>query len=215
MTAGRTLAAPLLAALVFLGTPGIHARAATPAAPAIGATATYRWTSARTHPVAVLVRELGAGGQVSWSVAQEMAAPPPLFVTYGIVRGDQRTYTLQIVTHERADGPPLSVTQVTVDRRTGKAVRSVIQRPRGIIATPESGVRPLREADVRAGRPDDVMVPAGQFAAVRGTLGDAEVWVSDRVTAFGLVKAVSPSGALELVRSAETGAEDLLGRRAP
>lgn len=188
----------------------IGAFAQAPAAPTVGASATYRWTSALTQPVSVLVQQPGPGGQVTWSLAEERAAPGPVFVTYSVVRGDRRSYTLQIVTHREAGGPPLSITQVTVDRRSGKALRSVIQRPKGVVATPESGLRPLREAAVAQGTREDVAVPAGRFAAVRGKVQDAEVWVSDQVPALGLVKAVWPSGTLELVSSAASGAKDLL-----
>jgi hypothetical protein len=142
-------------------------------------------------------------------------APRPLFVTYSIVRGNPTTYTLQIVTHERVDGPPLSVTQVTVNRRSGRAVRSVIQSPKGVVATPESGLRPIQEGDVEGGRPEDVVVPAGRFSAVRGSVREADAWVSDQVPPLGLVKAVWPSGTLDLVESTATGARDLMGSRRP
>lgn len=187
--------------------------AAAQPAPVVGASATYRWTSSVTGPAPVLIQTRDAGGQTTWSVAEEPTVPPPLLVTYGIVRGDARTYTLQIVTQQQPDGPPLSITQVTVDRRSGKATRSVIQRPKGLIATPESGLRPLREAAVPGGVREEVSVPAGRFTAVRGSVQDAQVWVSDQVPALGLVKGVWPSGTLELVQSASAGAKDLLAAR--
>ena len=56
---------------------------------------------------------------------------------------------LQIVTRPTADGTPLSVTQVTVDRASGKALKSVIKDKKGVIPTPESGLRPLRQAGVQ------------------------------------------------------------------
>jgi len=136
------------------------AGAAQPAGPAVGTWATYRWTSSIRQDVAVLVRQAGPGGQVSWSVARESAAPAPVFVTYGIVQGDARSYTLQIVTHETLDGPPLSVTQVRVDRASGKALRSVIQAPKGPIATPESGLRPFRQGDVKGNSPPNRRLPS-------------------------------------------------------
>jgi hypothetical protein len=178
--------------------------------PAIGSQATYRWTSTVSQPVTVLVQERDASGQVKWSAVEERAALPPIFVTYAVVRGDGKTYTLQIVTHEQLDGAPLSITQVTVDRASGKAVRSIIRRPKGLIDTPESGLRPMREAGVPQGTREQVTVPAGAFAAVRGTVQGTQVWVSDQVPALGLVRAVGPSGTLELVRSAPGGARDLL-----
>ncbi|MGZ7246603.1 hypothetical protein ACXWO4_11135, partial [Streptococcus pyogenes] len=60
------------------------------------------------------------------------------------------------------------------------------------------------------GRREEVTVPAGRFQAVSGTVEGAQVWVSDQVPALGLVKAVWPAGTLELVRSAASGATDLL-----
>lgn len=195
---GLALALPLVAS------------AQAPAGPTVGASATYRWTSALTQPVSVIVGQRGAGGQVTWSVTEERAAPGPVFVTYSVARGDRRSYTLQILTHEAPDGRPLSITQVTVDRRSGKALRSVIQRPKGVARTHESGLRPMREAAVTPGTREEIIVPAGRFAVVRGKVGDAEVWVSDQVPALGLVRAVWPSGTLELVGSAASGAKDLL-----
>jgi len=180
----------------------------------VGATATYRWTSARMQPVPVLIRDTVSGGEAKWSVADQAMPPPPLFVTYGIVRGDRTTYTLQIVTRERLDGQPLSVTQVTVNRRSGHAVRSVIQSPKGFVATPESGLRPLRESEVEGALREEVVVPAGRFSTARGSVWDAQVWVSDQVPPLGLVRAVWPSsGTLDLVQSATTGAQDLMGPR--
>ena len=177
--------------------------------PAVGAWATYEWRSSSKVEVPILVRQPQAGGQEVWSVEREMQAPPPVFVTYSIVRGDARSYVLQIVTRPALDGPTLSVTQVTVDRASGKALKAVIQRPRGTIATPESGLRPFRQAAV-TGSPEEVAVLAGRFSAVRASHRDGTVWVSDRVPAMGLVKAAFAGGQLELVQSGTTGARDLL-----
>ena len=195
--------------VLILALAAVTAEGAGPSAPKVGSWAVYAWTSTLAQPTIVLVQQPGPGGQVTWSVAQESSPPAPIFVTYGVVRADTRTYTLQIVTQEQKDGPPLSITQVTVDQKSGKSVRSVIQRPKGLIETPESALRPLREADVKGAR-EEVTVKAGRFPAVRGTAQGAEVWVSDRVVSLGLVKAVWPSGTMELVESAESGAKDLL-----
>lgn len=199
----RTVALALLAAAT------VPAAAATAPGPAVGAWATYRWTSTLAREMPVLVREERPGGQVAWSVTQESTPPPPIFVTYAIVRGDARTYTLQIVTQESLEGAPLSVTQITIDRASGKAVRSVIQRPKGVIATPESGLRPFRQSAVK-GTEEPVAVPAGRFSAVRASYRDGTVWVSDQAPALGLVKATFATGTLELVRSGSSGAKDLL-----
>jgi hypothetical protein len=182
-----------------------------PAGPAVGASASYRWTSSITQPVTVLVEERpSAGAPAKWSVVQERAAPQPVYVTYSVVRADRATYTIQIVTRERLEGTPLSVTHVTVNRASGKAVRSLTRTPTGPKPTPESGLRPVSERAVPQGRRDEVTVPAGRFEAVQGKLGPADVWVSDRVPPLGLVKGVWPQGTLELVESARTGARDLL-----
>ncbi|HEV8676098.1 MAG TPA: hypothetical protein VGX21_18850 [Methylomirabilota bacterium] len=201
--------AATLVSLVTLTALLAAAGAATPAGPAVGAWATYQWTSSLREDVPVLVRQDSQGGRTTWSVARETMPPAPLFVTYAIVRADAKTYTMQITTHATPEGPPLSVTQVRVDRASGKALRSVIQRPKGVIDTPESGLRPFRQASVK-GTEETAAVPAGRFPAVRAPYQDGTVWVSDQVPALGLVKATFPSGTLELVRSGTAGAKDLL-----
>ncbi len=178
--------------------------------PAVGAWASYRWTSTLSQTVPVLVQQTGAGGRVAWSVSQESVTPGPLVVTYGVVRADRGSYTLQIVTQVGPDAPPLSVTQVTVDRASGKARRSVIRGPKGPVATPESVLRPFREAAVAQGRREEVVVPAGRLTAAHGTALGAEVWVADTVPVLALVKAVWRDGMLELVSSGQSGAKDLL-----
>jgi len=97
-----------------------------------------------------------------------------------------------------------------VARTSGKAVRSVIQGAKRPVATPESGLRPIREADVAQARREEVTVPAGRFSAVHGAAQGAEVWVSDQVPVLGLVKGVWREGTMELVASAPSGAQDLL-----
>jgi hypothetical protein len=126
-----------------------------------------------------------------------------------VVRGDPKSYVLQIVTRPTADGPPLSVTQVTVDRASGKTLKSVIRDKKGIIPTPESGLRPLRQAGVQ-GTSEEVTVPAGRFTAIKAPHRNGTVWVSDQVPALGVVKGVFPDGQLELVKRGTTGAQDLL-----
>jgi hypothetical protein len=195
---------PLLALALALA-----AGAASPSAPAVGSWAAYQWTSSVTHDVPILVRQEGADGRVTWSVSRESTAPPPIFVTYGIVGGDAKTYTLQIVTSRAVDGPPLSVSQLRVDRVSGKAIRSVTRTPKGVAPTPDDPLRPFRPGDLK-GTSESVSVPAGQFTAVRALYRDGTVWVSDQVPATGLVKATFPSGTLELVRSGPAGTKDLL-----
>ncbi|PYM61416.1 MAG: hypothetical protein DMD79_12880 [Candidatus Rokuibacteriota bacterium] len=183
--------------------------AAAPGDPVVGAWATYQWTSAVREEVPVLVKQEQPGGEPTWTVTKESAPPLPLFVTYAIVRGDAKTYVLQIVTRQTPEGIPLAVTQITVDRQSGTAVKSVTQRPKGLIATPESGLRPFRQAAVK-GATEEVGVAAGRFQAVRAAHPQGTVWVSDQVPAMGLVKATFPNGQLELLRSGTSGAQDLL-----
>jgi len=183
--------------------------AAAPGDPVVGAWATYRWTSAVREEVPVLVKQDQPGGEPTWTVTKESVTPPPLFVTYAVVRGDAKTYVLQIVTRQTPEGVALAVTQITVDRQSGKAVKSVTQRPKGLIATPESGLRPFRQAAVK-GATEDVGVAAGRFQAVRAAHLQGTVWVSDQVPAMGLVKATFPNGQLDLLRSGASGAQDLL-----
>jgi hypothetical protein len=202
----RLLTVVVLASLATIGV--AHVTAAQ-TGPAVGGWATYQWTSTLSEEVSVLVRQQGPGGQETRSVTVEKVAPAPLFVTYSIVRGDGQRYVLQVVTTQALDGPPLSVTQVTIERASGKAIRSVIQYPQGVIATPESGIRPFRQASVR-GPEETVTVPAGRFTAVRAPHAGGTVWVSDQVPALSLVKGAYGNGQLELVRSGTSGARDLM-----
>jgi len=198
-------------ALVGLVLPApVVAQGAKSSGPAVGAWASYRWTSTLSQTVPVLVQQTGAGGRVALSVVQESVAPGPIVVTYGVVRADRGSYTLQIVTQAGPDAPPLSVTHVIVDRASGKSRRSVIRGLKGLVATPESALRPFREAGIEQGRREEVVVPAGRLTAVHGTAQGAEVWVADTVPALALVKAVWREGMLELVSSGQSGAKDLL-----
>ena len=192
-------------AIVALGVTG----QASAQSPAVGSWATYEWRSTAKVDVPVLVRQSGASGSESWSVDREASAPRPIFVTYSVVRGDAKSYVLQIVTRPTADGTPLSVTQITVDRASGKALKSVIRDKKGVIPTPESGLRPLREASVQ-GSKEEVTVPAGRFPAVKAPHRNGTVWVSDQVPALGVVKGTFPDGQLELVKRGSGGAQDLL-----
>ena len=178
-------------------------------APAVGSWATYEWRSSAKVDVPVLVQQPSAsGGAASWSVDKETVAPS-IFETFSVVRGDAKTYVMQIVTRATVDGPPLSVTQVTVDRASGKAVKSVIRDKKGVIPTPESGFRPLQQASMQ-GPSEEVTVQAGRFTAIKAPYRNGTVWVSDQVPALGIVKGVFPDGQLELVKRGTTGAQDLL-----
>jgi hypothetical protein len=175
----------------------------------VGTWATYEWRSAVKTDLPVLVQQPGAAGAAGWSFDRESAPPRTIFVTFSIVRGDAKSYVLQILTRPTADGAPLSVTQVTVDRTSGKALKSVIRDRKGVIPTPESGLRPFREASLQGAR-EEVTVPAGRFTAVKAPFRNGTVWVSDRVPGVGIVKGVFPDGQLELLKSGTTGAQDLL-----
>jgi hypothetical protein len=178
--------------------------------PAVGSWATYEWRSTAKTDVPVLVQQPAAsGGPATWSVDKESAMPRPIFETFSVVRGDAKTYVLQIVTRLTPDGAPLSVTQVTVDRASGKTLKSVIRDKKGVIPTSESGLRPLRQAGVQ-GASEEITVPAGRFTAVKATHKNGTVWVSDRVPAMGIVKGLFPEGQLELVKSGTSGAQNLL-----
>jgi hypothetical protein len=177
--------------------------------PAAGGWATYEWRDAAKVDVPVVVQQPSAGGAATWSVEKESTSPRPIFVTYSIVRADAKSYVLQIVTHASADGKPLSITQVTVDRASGKALKSVTKDKKGVVATPENNLRPLREAGVQGTR-EEVAVPAGRFTAVKAPHRNGTVWVSDRVPGIGVVKGAFPEGQLELIKSGTGGAQDLL-----
>jgi hypothetical protein len=182
---------------------------ATAQGPAVGSWATYEWRSAAKVDVPVVVQQPSAsGGAASWSVDKETVALS-IFETFSVVRADAKTYVLQIETRKTVDGPPLSVTQVTVDRASGKALKSVIRDKKGVISTPESGLRPLRQANVK-GTSEEVTVQAGRFTAIKAPHRNGTVWVSDQVPALGIVKGVFPDGQLELVKQGTAGARDLL-----
>jgi hypothetical protein len=176
--------------------------------PAVGGWATYEWKDAAKVDIPVVVQQPSASGPATWTIDKE-SATPRVFVTYSIVRADAKSYVLQIATRGSADGKPLSVTQVTVDRASGKAVKSVIKNKKGATTTPESGLRPFREGGVQGPR-EEVAVPAGRFTAVKAPYRNGRVWVSDQVPALGLVKGVFPDGQLELVKSGTGGVQDLL-----
>jgi len=204
----RTALGPCGVALLVLLTLGFAVDAVAQG-PTVGSWATYEWRSAANVNVPVLVKQPGASGAAdSWSVDRE-ASQPRLFVTYSIVRGDAKSYVLQIVTRPTAEGTPLSVTQVTVDRASGKALKSVTRDRKGVVSTPESGLRPLRQAGVQ-GTSEEVSVPAGRFTAIKAPHRNGTVWVSDQVPALGIVKGAFPDGQLELVKRGTTGAQDLL-----
>jgi hypothetical protein len=177
--------------------------------PPAGGWATYEWRGTARVDVPVLVQQPSASGAGNWAVEREASTPRPIFVTYSIVRADAKSYVLQIVTRASADGKPLSITQVTVDRASGKALKSVTKDKKGVVATPESGLRPLREAGVQGTR-EEVAVPAGRFTAVKAPHRNGTVWVSDRVPGIGVVKGAFPEGQLELIKSGTGGAQDLL-----
>lgn len=177
--------------------------------PTVGSWATYEWRSTARMDVPVLTRQPDTSGASKWSIDRETVAPRPIFETFSIVKGDAKTYVLQIVTRTTAEGKPLSITQVTVDRASGKALKSVTRDKKGVIATPESGLRPMRESGVQGPR-EQVAVPGGRFTAVKAPYRNGTVWVSDQVPALGLVKGAFPDGQLELVKSGATGAQDLL-----
>jgi hypothetical protein len=209
----RTRLAPHGLALLIVLTFGLAVEAAAQGigtSPGVGGWATYEWKSAAKVDVPVLVQQPGAGGAAAtWSVDRESSAPRPIFVTYSVIRGDAKSYVLQIVTRPTADGTPLSVTQVTVDRASGKALKSVIKDKKGVIPTPESGLRPLRQAGLQ-GSSEEVTVPAGRFTAVKAPHRNGTVWVSDQVPALGIVKGAFPDGQLELVKRGTGGTQDLL-----
>jgi hypothetical protein len=176
----------------------------------VGSWATYRRSSALTTEYPVLTQ---AAGQAIVSLSQEKEPPTTVYVTYSIVRGDAKSYVLQIVTSQTPDGKPLAITQITIDRGSGKDRSGVTQRPAGkgprLIATEECGVRPLRAAS-GSGTSESVAVEGGRFTALRMPYQNGSVWVSDQVPAMGLVKAVFPNATLELVKSGTAGAKDLL-----
>jgi hypothetical protein len=182
---------------------------ATAGDPVVGSGATYQWTSTLKQEVPVLVKQDQPGAQSTWTVSTESVTPLPLFVRYSILGGDAKSYVLQVVTRHTIEGMPLPAPQITVDRASAKALKSVTQRPKGAIATPERGSRPFRQGWGK-GTEEDVPVPGGRFRAIRVPYQNGTVWVSDPVPAMGLAKAQLTTGQPELLKSSTSGAQDLL-----
>ena len=150
----------------------------------------------------MLVQQPAAsGGAASWSVDQGGSRRPPIFETFSVVRGDAKTYVLQIVTRTTVDGTPLSVTQVTVDRASGKALKSVHPRQEG--RDPHAGERPSSAPSGERARapPKRSRCRPGASPPIKAPHRNGTVWVSDQVPALGIVKGVFPDGQLELVEA--------------
>ena len=202
---------PLLVMVVLTAGLSLAPRSGAAAAgdPVVGSGATYQWTSTLKQEVPVLVTQDQPGAQSTWTVSTESVTPVPLLVTYSILRGDAKSYVLQIVTRQTMEGMPLAATQIPVDRASAKALKSVTQRPKGAVATPESRLRPFGQGAVK-GTEEDVAVPGGWFRAIRVPYQNGTVWLSDPVPAMGLAKAQRTTGQRELLKSSTSGARNLL-----
>lgn len=180
----------------------------------VGSWATYRFTPSLPDRQQIIVRETMTDGTTRVRLEEGPAPVRPSFaVTYSIVGETAEGTWLQVTTHQTADGPPLSTTQILTSKKDGKALRSQILGSRGLVSTPENELRPLKENRV-SGTREEVTVPAGRYQAVRGKVGAVEVWVSNQVPAMGVAKATLVNGTLELLKASPSGAKDLLkGRR--
>lgn len=180
----------------------------------VGSWATYRFTPSLPDRQQLIVRETMTDGTTRIRLEEGPPQTRSVFaITYAIVGETAEGLLLQVTTHQTAEGPPLSTTQILISKKDGKAIRSQILGSRGLVVTPENELRPQRENRITGPR-EAVTVPAGTYQAVRGKVGNAEVWVSDQIPAIGVAKAVRPDGTLELLKASPTGAKDLLkGRR--
>ena len=135
-----------------------------------------------------------------------LRAPPPIFVTYSVVRGDAKSYVLQIV--HAADGgghPPLGHTS---PRWTARLARPQERHPRqeGVIPTRRAVSGRSARRGVQGG-PEEVTVPAGRFNRRQGAPPERHrVGVRSGAGARRRQGAF-PDGQLELLKRGTAGAQ--------
>ena len=204
----RWMTALGLSAIVLA--PGLAA-AASPA-PAAGSWATYRRTSPVTQTVSGADRAAAGAGVRQGHLVGDQRVPERPRGLRDLRRGAGGPQDLCPPAHHpdiRPDSPPLSITQVTVDKATGKGCQERHPEAQGVSPTPEDGLRPFSRADI-GGTPEAVTVPAGTFQAAKGMAQGSTVWVADKAGPLNLVKMVGPRGTMELVKEGTGGVKDLL-----
>jgi hypothetical protein len=181
----------------------------------VGSYATYKWTSKVEVKKDVLHKTVTPDGRVSYKVIKESVKPKPIYLTCSILKATDKDYLVQVVTRERKDTEPLSVSQVLVDRKTGKGVKAIIKSPKDLPVsfTPGKELIHIPEKAVKEGKKVKLTVEAGTYSCVQGTFNGQEVCVSDEVPSLGIVKANLEDGTAELIESSPTGAKDLIKKK--
>jgi len=181
----------------------------------VGSYATYKWTSKIEATGDVIYKTVSPDGKVSYKVIKEAVSPRPLYLTYSILKKTAKSYLVQIVARDGKDTEPLSISQVLLDRKTGKGLRAVIKSPKGIPVayTPGRDFIHISERAVKDGKKMTVTVEGGTYSCLQGRFNGQEVCVSDEVPGLGIVKAIAEDGTLELIEGSPVGAKDLIKKR--
>lgn len=181
----------------------------------VGSYATYKWISKVETKKDVIYKTVTPDGKVSYKVTKETERPKPIYLTYSILKATGKDYLVQIVTRDGKDTEPLSISQILVDRKTGKGLKSVVKSPKDlpVAYTPGKEILHISEKAVKDGKKVTITVEGGTFGCLQGTFNGNEVCISDEVPTLGIVKATVEDGTLELIESSQTGARDLIKKR--
>ncbi len=181
----------------------------------VGSYATYKWTSKMEATKDVLYKTVSPDGKVSYKVAKETVKSKPVYLTYSILKATNKDYLVQIETRSEKNKEALSVTQVLMDRKTGKGINAVIKSPKDVPVPfpPGNELIHISEKAVKDGKKVNVTVEGGTFNCFQGTFEGQDVCVSDEIPTLGIVKANLKDGTAELVESSLTGAKDLIKKK--
>lgn len=139
---------------------------------------------------------------------------------------DKTGYWLEMSTIDPRSGSPTHMKQLMVrDGDHTEIKRSIVQFPgQPALELPAMGgprPEPAQAADVRKGAErvgaEDVTTPAGTFASehYRTADGATDVWVSDKVAPWGLVKMTGSKTTITLLRLVTGGATKITGTPQP
>jgi hypothetical protein len=181
----------------------------------VGSYATYKWTSKIEATIDVLNKTVSPDGKVSYKVTKESVKPKPIYLTYAILKATDKDYLVQVITREAKDKEPLSISQVVIDRNTGKGIKAVIRSPKGVPLSypPGKELIHVQEKVVKDGKKVNITVEGGAFNCLQGTFKGQSVCVSDEFPTLGIVKATLEDGTVELVESSPTGAKDFIRKK--
>lgn len=177
----------------------------------VGSYATYKWRS-KVREGNVLYRTVALDGSISYKVVKEPIEAKPFYFTYSILKATENDYLIQIVAQEGKDTEPLAISQILVDRKTGKNLKAVIKSPKGAALpfSPVEELTPISEKAVKEAKKVNITVEAGSYECLNGTFKGQEVYVSDKIPTLGIIKATLKGGMIELVSSSPAGARDLM-----